>query len=682
MRARLGVRGALRLARAHPRSVAAASGLAAAALVQLGLFDRLRAQTGAVTWQLDELLFVALFALVGLLLAEREVHRRVCEEVARRTDEEREARDLALRDPLTGLFNRRGLEQLAAQTPPAGEGRIVFLADLDGFKAVNDNCGHATGDDLLRRFADRLRALEPAVQAARLGGDEFVVIATGYEDGDAIGAEIARTLHCPTRDGCDVELGVSVGMTAWSRDLALETVLEQADLAMYEAKRVGIGLCRYDRLLEEPLMRARQVDRVFERKLATLPNREAAMCVAAISLDRYHNAKRTLGYGFAARLLRAVRARLEEHRPALLIERLGPETLGVLFPADDAAAALQVMETLNALSNQSYQLDGLTIDSPLTMGMAGPAPAAALRETVEQAQFALDEARRSGRRQVVFDLREQHRTQQNIKLMGEMQQAIADDALELHYQPKLDARTGEIDSFEALVRWPHPDRGHVPPSEFVQVAEESGDIRALTHWVLTRAVADSDRLAALGIARPIYVNISARLVGDEEFAADLLETLDGQQGRIGIEITETGVLENPDRALVHLRRIADAGIKIAIDDYGVGLSSLAYLKQLPASELKIDMMFITDLAESHRDPMIVRSTIDLAHGLGLRVTAEGVDKPEALALLKIMGCDLIQGHQIATAMPLDRLTDFMLTEDVAEHAVPDYAAQLLAFVGR
>lgn len=654
-------------------------GIAATALVQFGIFDQFRAVAAATTWPLDALLFVILSAVLGLLLAERRICRNICEEVARRTVEERTARDLALRDPLTGLLNRRGLEHVATEMAEAGGRRMLFLADFDGFKAVNDTFGHATGDDLLRHFADRLRTIIGATgHAARLGGDEFVVVAPG-DAVDDIGTLIAAGSAVSTRCGSDVEIAASVGATLWD-ELSLETALEQADLAMYEAKRLGLGLCRFDRLADEPHWSKGPADRVFERKLAALSHPDAPMCVAALSLDRYHNAKRTLGYGFAARLLRAVRARLEEHRPNLLIERLGPDTLGVLFPAEGTQEALGVLEALNLLSAQSHMLDGVVVDSPLTIGMAGPAPASCLRETVEQAQCALDEARRVGKRQVVFDLREQHRTAQNVKLMGELQQAIASDRLVLHYQPKLNARSGEIDSVEALVRWNHPERGLIMPGEFVKVAEESGDIRALTLWVVQRALADSARMKACGLERPIYVNISAQLVGDAEFATNFLSMVKDRNDSIGIEITETGVLENPDRALAHLRAIAEAGIKIAIDDYGVGLSSLAYLKQLPATELKIDMLFITDLAESHRDPLIVRSTIDLAHGLGLRVTAEGVDKPEALALLKIMGCDLIQGHLISKALPLPELQDFILWHDSGAEHVPDCAARLLALV--
>ncbi|MDB5662715.1 MAG: phosphodiesterase [Sphingomonas bacterium] len=642
-----------------------------------------RAALQSAAWQLDECLFVLLVGALGCLLASQVKHRQVRREAARRADEQRAARALALHDPLTGLLNRRGLQEIAAE-PDAGAPRLLFLADLNEFKKVNDTHGHGVGDDVLRLFADRLRGLGGALGASgtRLGGDEFVFIASGDPDhiGEAVGRLIASPLRLNTADGLPVCVEVSAGMVQWQPGLSLDVVLHQADLAMYEAKRIGAGLCRFDGLPSNSSVRPAKHKRVFERQLAAARAPMAQICVAAVSLNRYHAAKRTLGEGFAARLFRSLREQLEAQAPALLIERLGPDSMGILFAADDIGQAMTVVETLGTLASQAQGLDGTVVEELLTVGVAGPAPASCLRETVEQAQFALDEARRTSRRHVVFDPREQHRAAQNVRLMTELRDAISGDRLALHYQPKMSCRTGEIDSFEALVRWPHAERGAISPGEFVPIAEASGDIEALTFWVIERALADWAHLDTLGMARPIYVNVSAQLVGAEGFAKRLLAMLAGQGERIGIEITETAVLSNPEHALTHLRQLANAGINIAIDDYGVGLSSLAYLKQLPATELKIDMMFITHLADSHRDPMIVRSTIDLAHGLGLRVTAEGVDKAEALTLLKIMGCDMIQGYHIAAAMPLPQLTTFMKNHDSSAEHVPDYAAQFLALV--
>jgi EAL domain-containing protein (putative c-di-GMP-specific phosphodiesterase class I) len=266
-------------------------------------------------------------------------------------------------------------------------------------------------------------------------------------------------------------------------------------------------------------------------------------------------------------------------------------------------------------------------------------------------------------------------------LVADLRAAIAGNALEVHYQPKMDARTNRIVSLEALVRWNHPLLGAISPGRFVPLAEASGDMPALTMRVLAHACRDAAFFRANAFDQTVFVNISALLVSDDAFTTAIIEAIATSQANIGIEVTETAVIDAPERALANLRRLADAGLPIAIDDYGVGLSSLTYLRQMPASELKIDMSFIRDLTNSHRDPLIVRSTVDLAHGLGMKVTAEGVDKPETLALLRIMGCDYIQGYQIAPALSRDAALSFMQNDGAADDELPEFAAALLRLKG-
>jgi EAL domain-containing protein (putative c-di-GMP-specific phosphodiesterase class I)/GGDEF domain-containing protein len=538
---------------------------------------------------------------------------------------------------------------------------------------------------VLRAFADRVAAADGPlreVAGVRLGGDEFVLVISGDADtvSEAVTRQITGALETAGPNAEPVWVTMSAGLTPWPADMSLKVALEQADVAMYEAKRVGTRLCRFDHLSDELGSSPARLRRLFERELSGLEHSAAPIWVAALSLDRYYTAKRALGHGYAAQMVRGLREVLEEQQPGLLIERIAPDALAVLFAAETSSQANIVVETLTALCLRLQAPDGSVVAEQLTIGLAGPASAACVRETVEQAQVALDDARRSGRKQVLFDRVERDRADGNVRLMDDLRHAIATDGLEVHYQPKMTSRSGEIDSFEALVRWDHPLHGAISPGMFVPIAEACGEVEGLTYWVIERALRDWLRLDAVGIARPIYVNISAQLIGVPAFADRLLSMLDGADGRIGIEITETAVLDNPTLALRHLRQIAAAGISIAIDDYGVGLSSLSYLKQLPATELKIDMSFITHLADSHRDPMIVRSTIDLAHGLGLRVTAEGVDKPEVLSLLKIMGCDMIQGYQISAAVPVDHLILFMRDHDTSLDHVPECAAQLLKLI--
>ncbi len=235
---------------------------------------------------------------------------------------------------------------------------------------------------------------------------------------------------------------------------------------------------------------------------------------------------------------------------------------------------------------------------------------------------------------------------------GEIGRALQDGEFWLAYQPKYSSRTGRIDSFEGLLRWNHPEDGEVMPDRFIEPSENSGCITAITLWTADRAIADQRDLRAKGHDVRLFINLSAQLLTDESVVGALLERASQSGGDIGVEITEQSVIQEPDLAFANIRRLRAAGLNIAIDDYGSGLSSLTYLKQIEADELKIDKSFIISLGTSHRDPLIVRSTIDLAHALDMQVTAEGVETRAAQALLAVMGCDMMQGYLIGRPMPV------------------------------
>lgn len=245
------------------------------------------------------------------------------------------------------------------------------------------------------------------------------------------------------------------------------------------------------------------------------------------------------------------------------------------------------------------------------------------------------------------------------RLLNDLPAALADGAIYLAYQPKLRLRTGEIEAVEALVRWQHPEFGPIDREILIPLIETHGYIGELTLWVLRRALADQQRLTERGCLLGFYINVSAGLLIDSAFVREICELTDPRLGRIGLEITETVLIENSALALANLKQLSRHGIAISIDDYGSGLSSLAYLRDLPAQELKIDKMFISGMTTSHRDPLIVRSTIDLAHALDLQVVAEGVESPAALALLRVMGCDYAQGFLISPALAIDGLEQFL-----------------------
>lgn len=255
---------------------------------------------------------------------------------------------------------------------------------------------------------------------------------------------------------------------------------------------------------------------------------------------------------------------------------------------------------------------------------------------------------------------------QNLGLMSRMLAALRNGDMTLHYQPKLHLRSGEVRAAEALCRWVDADRGAISVDAFIAMAEETGHIRALTEWVIERAITDQAALEGRGHRLSVAVNISAALLGDAQFAAWALAKVGPTRGKITFEVTETAVINDPERAMANVQTWADAGIQIAIDDYGAGLSSLAYLKSLPATELKIDRTLVGDVANNGKDALLVKSTVDLAHGLGLEVTAEGVETPAALAALKLVGCDWAQGYLLSKPLPLQDLEAFLNNFAVGE----------------
>lgn len=251
-------------------------------------------------------------------------------------------------------------------------------------------------------------------------------------------------------------------------------------------------------------------------------------------------------------------------------------------------------------------------------------------------------------------------------LMRDLRRAIADGLVVLVHQPKLNFHTRAIDGVECLVRWRHPTLGQIDPELFVPMAEETDNIRALTDWVLKRAIDDQRALAEAGWPLIMSVNISARLLGDNNFADSAVAAAAQASGKLCFEITETAAIDDAEAAVANIERFIRSGVAIAIDDYGAG-SSLAHLRLLPAHELKIDKMFVQNLTSSQPDALLVRSTIDLAHSLGLKATAEGVETPAAFALLASMGCDMAQGHLISRPLTMDELIPVLTAAQSADY---------------
>lgn len=412
------------------------------------------------------------------------------------------------------------------------------------------------------------------------------------------------------------------------------------------------------------------------RALATLSSlvahRPAWRFLVLAEVANFSAVRRHVGRARADMLVGDVLARLSDAVPHLRLATAGRATIEIAFESDDASDLDTTIDSLRQACEPLFDLDGEWHRLEIAFGAAaGRVPHTDEVRLIEEAEAALSEAR-AVHSPVRHDVSAPG-AREIRRLADELRVAIDEDQLLLAYQPKIHVRRQEINSAEALVRWNHPERGLILPGDFIGAAEDGDVIDLLTLWTIRRAILDQRTLQAAGHDLRIFINISGQLLADQVFVDSACQLVAEADAKLGFEVTETSVIRDPDSAIANLQRFADIGITIAIDDYGAGLSSLAYLKQLPARELKIDKLFVTQLTSSNRDPLIVRSTIDLAHALEMEVVAEGVETHAALALLTVMGCDMVQGFLISRPIAIEALLTF-LEEDRHHHVSQDTRA--------
>lgn len=360
---------------------------------------------------------------------------------------------------------------------------------------------------------------------------------------------------------------------------------------------------------------------------------------------------------------------------ARLAERLRSETdLGELYRVDDRVLAwnaeadhqiqLERLGRIQRALRKPIEVAGRQIDLSIVFGIARIG-------AVSEATLAAKTAQEQSETWHFHKDAERAAAEAQISLMGELDDAIAADELEVHYQPKLDLAKNEVSSVEALVRWQHPTRGYLSPDSFIPLTEKTDRIADLTLFVLRRTLRDLAVWHKQGLALKAAVNISARLVGSETFTAQvqrLLEASAVPPTSIVFEVTESAAMSDPEAAISALEEFRDMGIAISMDDYGTGQSTLSYLKTLPISELKIDRSFVEHAHEDNNDALLVRSTVQLAHSLGLQVVAEGIENAECLAFLRSIDCDLAQGY--------------FVSKPVLAEAIPQVCERLAALHGR
>jgi diguanylate cyclase (GGDEF)-like protein len=390
--------------------------------------------------------------------------------------------------------------------------------------------------------------------------------------------------------------------------------------------------------------------------------------VMLMDLNHFKEINDTLGHHQGDRLLQEVAVRLRATlRGSDTVARLGGDEFGILLhgvgePADAAVIA----ESLLGRLREPFVVDATTLQVGGSVGVAcHPAHGDDVETLIQRADIAMYAAKAASTGHATFEPSQDHHSPRRLALAAALRGAIERGELVLAYQPKAELSTGRIVGVEALARWEHPELGVVDPVEFVPIAEQTGLIIALTSAVLDTALERVATWRSLGHELSIAVNLSARSFLDARLADEIPQMLaarDVPPHCLELEITESMLMHDPQRARETLERLAAIGVGLAVDDFGTGYSSLAHLKRLPVDTIKIDKSFVLEMADDDADEAIVRSTIELAHNLGLRVVAEGVESADAWIRLAAMGCDLAQGFHLARPLPASALLALLESE--------------------
>ncbi|MDT8999448.1 EAL domain-containing protein [Paucibacter sp. APW11] len=547
---------------------------------------------------------------------------------------------------------------LSAQLPPQPEpGQFPLKLGAEHLRGIYlkllDDGQQQLGVLLLRSFDEAVapyRQLQLILLALTLLG--VLVFALGS-------VLMARRISGPVK--ALAESAERLGAGDYDTPVQRTSTDEIGDLAQaFEGMRQGIR------------KREEQVHRLaFWDQLTDLPNREqfsqfllnriqhddSPCAVLMLDLDRFKHVNDVLGHRFGDQLLCGVAERLQTLLRAdrHFLARLGGDEFVLLLDGAGEEQALDAALRIHRNFEHPLQIEEQTVDLSAGIGIAlYPRHGREVSVLLSRAELAMYAAKRSQAGSQVYTPSFDAGSQESLSLLGELRRAVENGELRLFLQPKVDLRNGAVISAEALVRWEHPQRGLVPPMQFIPFAEQTGFIRSLTAWVLEASADAWERAQARGQALRISVNLSTRDLLDQDLPLKIGAILKARAAppqALCLEITESAIMDDPQRALMTLEHLNAMGFKLSIDDFGTGYSSLAYLKRLPVDELKIDKSFVMAMESDLDDAKIVRSTIELAHNLGLSVVAEGLETAKTWKLLAALGCDEGQGYYIAKPMP-------------------------------
>jgi len=462
-------------------------------------------------------------------------------------------------------------------------------------------------------------------------------------------------------------------------------LLEKGNRHDYEARIVVSGENEVLAIVRDITERKTQADaleyQALHDTLTDLPNRTLVLdrlrqaihaagregkplALLLMDLDRFKDVNDALGHHHGDLLLKQVGPRvLSVLRESDTIARLGGDEFAVLLPATDIDGATVTAQKILEALDRPFVVEGFFLEIGASIGIAlFPEHGEDVDMLMRRADVAMYSAKQSSSGYAVYISEHDRHSPRRLALMGELRHAIERQEFVLYYQPKVDLKTRRTIGVEALIRWKHPQHGLIPPDEFIMLAEHTGFIKQLTFWVLSDVLRQWRVWNQNGIDLSVAVNLSARNLQDLQLPdqfTELFRTAGVAPRMLELEITESAIMADPSRAMEILTRLRSKSIRFSIDDFGAGYSSLGYLKKLPVDAVKVDKSFVLGMAANADDAVIVRSTIDLAHNLGLKVVAEGVESREVLDRLMEMGCDAAQGYYLSRPIPAEELTRWL-----------------------
>ena len=419
--------------------------------------------------------------------------------------------------------------------------------------------------------------------------------------------------------------------------------------------------------------------RDLENKIKEAHKDDRSLALVMIDLDRFKEINDTLGHDNGDALLKEVGACLSNVLwESDSIARMGGDEFALLLPITSSSHCKIVVSKIQNVMREPFLLDGMPLEIGASLGIATyPEHAKDAGSLIRCAEVAMYIAKDNGEPYSYYDPERDPHSLKRLKISSDLRLAAEKKQFSLYYQPKMAMESRQIIGVEALIRWIHPEYGFISPDEFIPLAEQSGAIKPLTEWVLDTAIKQCVKWNEQGIPLTVSVNLSARSLHDAELPEQIdamLKTYGLPASQLELEITETAIMMDPDRASEILNRLHSAGMKLSIDDFGTGYTSLSYLKQLPVDDIKIDKSFVMNMVEDHDNAVIVQSIISLAHSMGRGVIAEGVESKAIIDELSKLGCDTIQGYFLSRPAPPSDFEEWLQGDAVSSEPDLKYQA--------